>query len=286
MEKNITAFRICTVRSVIDDQDGQRIKAEVLPEDRGKTISEIPYAFPLLPKTMHVVPKVDEAVLIICADLNNPQSQRYYIGPIISQPQSMDNDNSKLGATTLLNGSVGKAKVAPSKLAESDGTLPKIEDVALIGRGKSDIILTDNDARIRCGAKIKDEGDPNKIIFNKRNPSYIKLKSHDKPLIDETTSTISIVGQNVNILSPSSKQSFELTDNKDLITDDEMNKILSEAHVLPYGDVLVDFLKKFLLAFKAHTHAFHGLPPVQDETYIQATGYDMDSMLSKNIRIN
>lgn len=282
----ITALRIAKVESVFDEHDGQRIKARVLPEDRTKSLTEIPYAFPLLPKMVHVMPKVGEAVLILCSDLSNAESQRYYLGPIISQPQFMDYDTYSMGATTLLNGGVGIPMQSLETIPESHGALPKNEDVAILGRGVSDIILGDNDVEIRCGVRNRDNFDKNKIIFNRTNPAYIKLKQHDNTLNDNSSSTVSIVGENINLLSTASRDYFELSNRDELILDDEMNKILEEAHVLPFGDILVEFLKKFLKAFNAHTHAYSGLPPVQETTMMDLNSFDMDSMLSDNIRIN
>lgn len=282
----ITLVRICKVESIHDEYDGMRIKARVLPEDRTKSLDEIPYAFPIMPKMFHVKPKVGEAVIILCSDLNNSESQRFYLGPIISQPHFLNYDPYSLGATTLLNGGVGIPAQSTSVVPESFGALPTDEEIAILGRGKGDIIIGDNDVEIRCGVREKDKYENNKIIFNKTNPAYIKLKQHDKQLSDETSSTVSVVGENINLLSTASKEYFELSDRNDLITDDEMNRILAEAHVLPFGDILVEFLKKFIKAFNAHTHAYNGLPPVQETTYLDLNSFDMDSMLSDNIRIN
>ena len=49
------------VESIYDDADGLRIKVR-LAQDGDKPISELPYAFPLLPKTLQSVPKEGEGV--------------------------------------------------------------------------------------------------------------------------------------------------------------------------------------------------------------------------------
>ena len=70
-----------------DAYDGLRVRAE-LATDKAKDISTIPWAFPLLPKTLQTLPKVGEAVFVFMdGSVNNASAQRYYIGPIISQPQ-------------------------------------------------------------------------------------------------------------------------------------------------------------------------------------------------------
>ena len=67
MEGKINTVRFCKVISVEDDTDADRIKVRLSPEDNTKTIDEIDYAFPLLPKMFHVKPKVGEAVFLLLA---------------------------------------------------------------------------------------------------------------------------------------------------------------------------------------------------------------------------
>ena len=85
MEGKIQTVRFCKVISISDDTDADRIKVRLIPEDNSKSIDEIDYAFPLLPKMFHVKPKVGEAVLVLLAVTNDGNSQRYYIGPVVSQ---------------------------------------------------------------------------------------------------------------------------------------------------------------------------------------------------------
>ena len=278
-----TILRIGKVIDVYDEEDGQRIQALVLPEDQYIPVMNIPWAFPLLPKMIHVVPKVGEAVLILTAKLDNARSQRYYLGPIIHQPQFMEKDSFEFGATTLLDGGNGLPSIPPSLIPDSNGALCKDNDIAIVGRKDTDIILGDDDLRIQCGVRLLNDEN---IIFNKENPTYIKLKYHDEQLIDKTKSSATIVSENINLISTSGLPKFETSDTNNLITDETLNKILEEAHVLPYGDILVKLLKIFIEAFKNHTHAYHGLKPVNDITYKTLDDFDLNDILSKHIRIN
>ena len=74
------------VEQVIDDADGLRIKVR-LESETMTPLSQIPYAFPLLPKTFQSVPKVGEGALVFLTKSDSKELQRYYMGPIISQPQ-------------------------------------------------------------------------------------------------------------------------------------------------------------------------------------------------------
>ena len=80
---------------------------------------------------------------------------------------------------------------------------------------------------------------------------------------------------------------YKLTnDKKELINNNEMQKIIDKAHKLPYGDVLVEFLNMFVDAFAKHVHPYPGMPPCQTSEYIETTTYDLKKILSENVAIN
>lgn len=310
---------IGTVVSVEDEKNGGRIRVRILPSDKFLKDSELPYAFPLLPKILHVMPKVGEAVCVICQSELNPKKGRFYIGPIISQPQFMYQEDA-ISATALLDGGVKKPDVSPDTLPEAIGVYPKNDEVAIYGRKNSDIILSDNDIRIRCGARLTDENNPSNVTFNKNAPSYIKLKyypkpldksdNQNKPLIDKllndgienvslsdshskTQSTANIVADKINLISVNGSPCIQTSDIEEGISDEDMQKFIETAHQLPYGDVLVNFLTLFLNMFYSHTHKYHGLPPCPDGASAKfalaygTTENDIkEKMLSEDIRIN
>lgn len=275
-----------------DNVGGNRIKATIYPADKRKTAREIPYAFPLIPKMVHIVPKVGEMVIIICDDMNNPNSQRYYLGPIISQPQFLFHEGS-ISATSLLKGGVMPELPSPASYASMHGAFPKVDEIAILGRKNSDIILSDNDLRIRCGVRLVDENNNKNIIFNKESPSYIKLKHYPVRLQEGAESTATIVADKINLISNVGEPYFNVADTNEGISDEEMREIIEKAHRLPYGDVLVNFLSLLLKMFKSHTHKYHNLPPCPDtNSSIFDAKYSSDEnnlqqqLLSDNVRIN
>lgn len=290
MSGKISLVRFCKVISVDDDADADRIKVRLSPEDNSKTIDDIDYAFPLLPKMLHIKPKVGEAVLVLLAITNDGNSQRYYIGPIISQDHRLFNDPYLNGADAFLRGSLRKFDVAPSTNPENNGLLPKDNDVCIRGRKNSDLQITDNDIRIKSGVKLVHEDDKNQMSFNEKNPGYIKIKYHLNPLDGNTHSTTSIVSDKIFLLSNSSPNYFKTTDREDLITDEELNKVMEKAYRLPYGELLIDFLNTFVKAFLEHTHDFSMLPPNQAHTSTlitkKASMLDQEQMLTNTVRIN
>lgn len=286
-------IKIGKVINIEDENDGGRIKVELLPSDSRTEKDKIQYAFPLLPKMISVKPKVGEAVFILNADDNKDYSQRYYIGPIISQSQFIYKDTSIYGATATLDGGIKSPSSAITRDPNTNGVFGAPDDIAIYGRRNSDIILKDNDLLLRCGCKYTDSGDSTKIVFNNEasnRPAYIKLHFDDTN-DDKKNSTASIVAHDINLLSTDGPKTYKLTDPNGLITDEEMQSILDTAHKLPYGDILVDFLEKLKRAFLNHTHPIGNLPPVPDGNIVDLeVNYSkqqmIDKILSKHIRIN
>jgi hypothetical protein len=290
MEGRISGIRFCKVVSIIDDTDADRIKVRLSPEDNYKTVDDIDYAFPLLPKFFHVKPKEGEAVLVLLTTNNNGNSQRYYIGPVISQDHKIYKDPFFMGADSYLRGAFKPFDVAPRMDPEKDGILPNDEDIVIRGRKNADIQITDDDIRIKAGVKVVANGSETKMAFNIKNPSYHKLKYHNNPLIGDTYSTSTIVADKINLLSNNSPNYFVTTDRKDLITDEELNKVIESAYKLPYGEKLVEFLKVFVDAFLKHTHDFPMMSPNPFYTSSllaqKANLLDRGELLSDTVRIN
>ena len=102
----------------------------------------------------------------------------------------------------------------------------------------------------------------------------------------ERTSVINMVANKINLISHNGEHTFNLTDPKNLITDDEQEKINSQAHPLVYGDVLVEFLdlvKKYVLL---HVHPYHGLPADSSTVTTNVLSFDLNKILNKNINSN
>lgn len=306
------------ITAVTDNYHAERVKA-VIPTDKGKTLDKIPYAFPLLPKMIHVKPKVGEAVIVLIPNEKQANEQRYYIGPIISQPQKIPFETfASLSATKFLNSYLTAPLNSVDNQPLSRGIMPNDDEVAVIGRNDSEIILGDNDIRLRCGVRVTNTYDSTITLNgNKSNnnslsdsyirtaPSFIKLKYHKEPLTTDpkpgernphttTLSTATIVADKINLISPNGDGGISLPGDGEAITDKKMEEILNKAHKLPYGDVLCDFLSLFLHMYMNHSHAYPGLPPLNAdpdsvnfwEKYNPDKNILEDKLLSKDISIN
>ena len=277
-------FRECSVVSVNDENACLRIKVRLQPEDNNTAVEDLPYCFPLLPKHFQVNPKVGEMVLVITSRLGVSQSRRWFIGPIISQ-QYMLREDPFISATTGYFSLLPRPELNP----ENEGSYPDREDVAVQGRKNADLILKENEVRLRCGFQKEPNGlSQNSLLFNKEDLSYIQMKY--KRMKDHKgktfNSAINIVADRINLLSHDSTTPFTLNDTKELITEKELKKILEKAHPLIYGDELVNFLTQLIEVIRTHTHPFAMDPPCFTTPQTKVLDTDLDAMLSQSIKCN
>lgn len=286
--------------------DGLRIRAKI-PNDKTNEKKLIPWAFPILPKTLQSIPKVGECVLIINED--SSKSQRYYIGPIIPQPQ-LNTFAPKKKATSLLDSAETEPYERISNNSDTIGAFPKPADVAVIGRGAEDIILRsnggedektnvlkDSEIQIRAGVRVPPLNDPNpnmigNIIFNDVDPAYIQLKyMHGLASKQghEANSMINLVANRINIMSNKDDSiSHNLKDKHSMIPSDKMDEIMDNLHQVPMGDKLVELLKIMKGCIMSHVHPWAGMPQCGDWAGYtnKLEGYDIDSILSQYVRIS
>lgn len=307
----ISNIYICKVKRVYDDNDGLRIRAKIPYFDDNIPDDKLPYAFPLLPKFVHVHPQIGECVLIFTQAANKPSTDRFFIGPIISQPYMMSFDPYETSARKLLNGA-SETKPYPKVDMQpgNAGTLPNREDIAIEGRLNTEVVLKDNEIRLRCGHKKNPRSSvvTDRLLRNDINPAYIQMKYGVMPVdekykprpvgmssfaesgmmsVAKAQSMINIVADKINLLSHNSPSNFNLHDKNDLINDNELKKIFNEAHPMVYGDILVAYLEKLIDLFHNHHHPFAYKTPEfrQDQEDFFKIDLKKD-LLSKNILIN
>lgn len=291
-----TTFYYAKVVSNQDELGANRIKVRIIGIDDAVSIANLPYAFPMVQKQLHVIPKVGESVLVFMPDLKNPNVDRMYIGPIISQPQFLYRDSEIFSAKSALSSGIKEAQPAPFTIPENRGVYPNIEDVALQGRDNSDVVLKEKEVLIRAGQFDSSVSRGEIPKFNKVNPSYIQIK-HDVNLVKATDRTsgevggvINVVSNKINLLThKNGSPRFTLNNQDSTISESEIQKIVKDAHPLVFGDDLIEFLQVLIEAFINHVHAYPGLKP-QDASGAndidRLLEYDLQSFLSKNIKIN
>ena len=299
---NIGTVREIETTSSKDGYDGLRVRAQLVQDDP-INYHNIPWAFPLLPKTFQSIPKVGEAVFVLVDDDGDKTtSQRYFIGPIISQPQYNDYCQ-KENATTLLKTHERNPLGKISNYGMTQGAFPTVEDVAVVGRGSEDVILRyDKEAQssevlLRAGVRTEPTNSRNqdligKIIFNGTDPAYIQLKYEQGLSTGELTggnSVINLVANRINIMSNSDDDvSDKLQNSQTMVSTSETDEMMDSLHQVPKGDKLVELLKIIKGCIMHHVHPWAGMEQCGDwPGFInKLEEYDIDSILSEYVRIS
>lgn len=302
------SLNIGTVREVEgtlskDGYDGLRVRAELMQDEAGN-YQNIPWAFPLLPKVFQSIPKVGEAVFVIVNDDEGDRniSQRYYIGPIISQPQ-YNAYCQKKDATTLLQGHENNPIGKISNVDDTRGSFPKTNDVAVVGRGREDVILKYDDTTkaseldLRAGIRSWPTSSKNKdiignIIFNDIDPAYIQLKYKEGIAHGEKTygsAIINMVADRINIMSNLDEDVSDSIHNKETLVDETtVDDMMEKLHQVPKGDELVKLLKIMKGCILNHVHPWPGKPQAGDWAgFIEKlNSFTIEDILSDYVRIS
>ena len=122
-----------------------------------------------------------------------------------------------------------------------------------------------------------------KPIEVKRKRKRLKLVKNE----DKKASVINVVATKINFLSNADgANTFELANPKNLISDDEQEKINDTAHPLVYGDNLVEFLELVKKYVSSHVHPYHGLPSDPSKVTTDVLNFNLETILNENIKSN
>ena len=106
----------------------------------------------------------------------------------------------------------------------------------------------------------------------------------------EASSVINVVADKVNIVSHQDENHFNLTNNKELVPENEMDDMMEKLHEITLGDKLIKLLEKMIVAIYSHVHPCAGMIPVEDQTITEIKPYGIeklyDEILSKHVRIS
>jgi hypothetical protein len=298
-------LKIGEVVSITDDLGLGRIKIRVKGSqssggDDGVSDSDLPTAFPMLQKHIQSNPKVGETVWVFVLGKDKQHVDRLYLGPIISQLDKLNFDS---GRTTALAG-FSFGPVSPranvNTIPELKGIFPNYEDISIQGRFNTDITQKKNEIILRAGkfeSSTPSTQNPYSFKFNTKTQAYIQIKNDviltpKESENNEIGSVTNIVSNKINLIThKEGSPRFNVTGQEELISDEELSKILEEAHQLPFGDVLIEYLKLLKEALFAHVHNGNGNPATDLGAgplgAFKSRAEDLEkSMLSKNIRIN
>lgn len=268
-----------------------------LPENGG-----LPWCEPLLPKFINAIPKVGELVKIVTFDYRNKRVNRQYIGPVIPQqipPDLLNSDNTE-SQLKITNGLITPERGGnwspnwENNSRSSQGVwkiYPDINDIAILGRRNTDIILKNNgnydEIILRVGKidsnslkKTPLNGEP-PYSLNIKNPGYITVNFTEKEAFTNTLnldtqklnlttdrSHINLVATKINLISHEGSKKRGLVNPIIKGTDIKLQQEIEDnlLHPLPYGDVLWEFIILLGNYIFNHIHEGSRLPPDKDKT--------------------
>ena len=301
-------LEIGEVISVTDPNLLGRIKVRIKGSrarggDDGISDSDLSWCSPFIPKLISIQPKVGESVFIFLFSRTKQFVDRLYIGPIISQSQHLSFDPAYLSSYAAFSFGSMAPNVAIDTIPQLKGIFPNPEDVSIQGRYNTDITQKRNEIVIRAGkfeSVSVNSNNPYPFTFNKKSQAYIQVKNDvvisNIESNQERGSVINAVANKINLLThKDSSPIFNLTNQDNLISDIELTKILNEAHQLPFGDVLLEYLRLVKDFLFNHVHNGSGNSATdltgsgnkQSVAAFKAKADELEQkMLSKNIRIN
>lgn len=290
-------MRFGKVTNVDDPHGGGRVQVRTVYDNIRGENKELPWYIPLLPKMLHVRPKVGELVLVISMAAGSFDEPSFYVGPLISQEDKLFREDADGALSITSTGYIGWEENPRGKKGVQPTLYPNTADIAIEGRKDTGIQLKDEEVRVKAGVKVVDERGPRN---NTSNPAFISLKYYPKNDVfkEGYKSTATIVADKINLISTLSDdpetEEIPVTENQDrkaedkdnLISDSAMRELVEKAHQVPYGDILIQFLDLFRTAFATHVHPFPTMPPCQDPNIVAVSSYDLNKTLSDNVRIN
>lgn len=271
------------VISVEDDTEGGRIKVRIADLDTRTADENLPWCYPMLPKFFHLYPQVGEVVRIFLEDVRYPQRSRYWLGSVISQLQKIEYD-SLYTALSTTNVQLSAPENAISTYPDAKGVFPEREDIGIVGRDNTDVILRVRDVEIRAGKNeltdVNDSDNSGVFKLNKVNPASVRL-TYDVTG-QTTTSTSMIMADKIGIISHEGIPKFKAAE----IDQNDREDIFNRAHPLGRGDVIVEALELLRKAIVQHIHGYPGLPADKSGILIDLEKVDFTQILQPNIVIN
>jgi hypothetical protein len=265
------------VVDIADPTEGGRIKVKIPDLDNKTTNADLPWCYPMMPKFVHIYPKVGEMVRIYLEDVKYPQRSRYWMGSIISQMQKVEFDSIYTALSTT-NMALTAPDPAPSTYPDAVGVYPLQEDIAIVGRVNTDVILKVNEVQIRAGKH--EDGNPLKL--NVRNPATIDMNFEPKTNETNYYSNTVIMSDKIAIISHDGKPQFKAA----RITPEDRVKIFENGHPMARADVLVEALNVMRNAIIQHIHGYSNLPADKTAIIHSLENINFDAILQKNIVIN
>lgn len=264
------------VISIVDPNQGGRIRVRIPDLDNKTPLDQIPLAMPMLPKFFWIIPQVGEVVRVFIEDTRYPQKGRHWMGSIISQPQKIGYDG-YFTALSTTDVSVLNPQPNPNSIPDATNVFPDENDVAILGKNNTDVILKDKEIQIRVGKHKID----NVLSLNTSNPAFIQMNFMTTGSTD-TLSTIVTMADKIALISHEGSPKFKSNN----LSKDDLSRIFNQAHPMGRGDLIVEAFEVVRDAIIQHIHGYSGIPADKNGIINQLQSIDFSKILQPNIRIN
>ena len=279
-------------------------------ETTNKSCTEVPYAAPLLPKHLQIMPKLGEACMVFVQKTSEPQNNRFWLGPLMSDKTKMAYQDAESGQDLLNTQLIPKKSTDTTKQTKEGkslrkkgdftGGFPEKFDVSIMGRNNADIILPtrsdEQDSLNRGGEILIRAGkfsfnNDGKLFNNTVNPGFLRLKVLERNNIEDSVVHSMLYSDYISLVSYKNSDGsagvpFIRKIDPVLRTDTEIDTFHNALSPLVRGDKLVQFLRLLVNYVKNHNHPYHKLPSTDANSKPEIEKFDLISILSPHIRIN
>ncbi len=264
------------VVSVNDEYDSGSIKVRIREVDNHIKDEDLADAYPILPKFIHLYPQKGEAVRVLIENPSTPQKGRLWIGSVISQIHKLEYEDVYSGLSTS-NLKVLTPDKSIRTYPDAKNVFPNINDVALLGKKNTDIILKENKLLIRVGKHV--DGDIYK--YNKENIGLIQL-NYNRKKKKKNVSEMLLMSDKIAMITHSGLPNIKEYE----INDDNIEKMYEQLHPIARADILVEYLEVLRDVILSHVHPYNGMPVDPSSYVLNLQKIDFKKILQKNILIN
>ena len=265
------------VVSIDDPSDGGRIKVKIDFLDAGIDDDKLVWAYPLLQKHFHVFPQIDEYVRVFFEDPQYPQRGRFWMGGLVSQLPKIGLDSTYTALSTT-DKPISYPEKAISTYPDAEGVFPTKEDIAIIGKVITDVILRLNEVHIRAG---KHENN-NVYKLNVKNPAQISLVFEENKDTGKFYSSNVTMADKIALITHDGNPKFKSAK----LNEDDRARIFEEGHPISRGDVLVAALEIFRKAIINHIHGYSGKEADKNSIIKDLEKINLSSILQENVVTN
>jgi hypothetical protein len=261
------------------------IKVRVNGLDNHLSDANLPICYPFQPINIVMTPKVGEVVRVLLSDVSNPFEGRLWVGPVLTDYLNMDGQVYPAGSRMTLDeeglSNLFKQPHA-ANLTEIEDAIPnhttKQDDaVWFLGRGNVDFFFKGDSATLRAGKQEPKD----KKKKNRTNPATVSVlyaKDGSKSSSYMIADSIALISHQGNPIISEARDGT--------MTEQELKKAMESLHPMGKGDVIVEVLTLLIQAVTEHHHPYNGQPAIKSGIIKKLQSYDLNSILSNNIKIN